>query len=100
MAFCKYGGSRGKNDSNDANPEYIAALRKLMDENGITYQFTEMGKVDAGGGGTVAFILAEYGMQVIDAGIPVLSMHAPWEVISKFDLFESYRFYKVFLEMM
>lgn len=100
VAFCKYGGSRGKNDSNDANPEYIAALRKLMDENDITYQFTEMGKVDAGGGGTVAFILAEYGMQVIDAGIPVLSMHAPWEVVSKFDLFESYRFYKVFLEMM
>lgn len=98
VAFCKYAGSQGKNNANDANPEYIARLRRLMDENEITYQFTEMGKVDAGGGGTVSFILAEYGMQVIDAGIPVLSMHAPWEVISKLDLFEAYRFYKLFLQ--
>lgn len=98
IAFCKYGGSKGKSGSNDANPEYIAVLRKLMDENNVKYQFTEMGKVDAGGGGTVSFVFAEYGMEVIDAGIPVLSMHAPWEVVSKFDLFESYKFYKIFLE--
>lgn len=98
VAFCKYTGSRGKSDSNDANPEYIAKLRKIMEENDIACQFTEMGKVDVGGGGTIAYILAEYGMEVIDAGLPVLSMHAPWEVISKFDLYENYRFYKLFLE--
>ena len=98
VAFCKYGGSKGKSGSNDANPEYISVLRKLMEENDIKYQFTEMGKVDAGGGGTVSFVFAEYGMEVIDAGVSVLSMHAPWEVISKFDLFESFKFYKIFLE--
>lgn len=98
IAFCKYTGSKGKADSNDANPEYIAKLRKIMDENNIAYQFTEMGKVDVGGGGTIAYILAEYGMEVIDAGVPVLSMHAPWEVISKFDLYENFLFYKLFLE--
>lgn len=98
IAFCKYTGSKGKADSNDANPEYIAKLRRIMDENDVAYQFTEMGKVDVGGGGTIAYILAEYGMEVIDAGVPVLSMHAPWEVISKFDLYENYLFYKLFLE--
>ncbi len=97
VAFSKYTGSKGKSDSNDANPEFIAKLRKILDENKIVYQFTEMGKVDKGGGGTIASILAEYGMEVIDAGLPVLSMHAPWEVISKLDLFENYRFYKAFI---
>ena len=98
VAFSKYTGSKGKSDSNDANPEFIARLRKILDENKIVYQFTEMGKVDQGGGGTISSILAEYGMEVIDAGLPVLSMHAPWEVISKLDLFENYRFYKAFVE--
>lgn len=98
IAFCKYNGSRGKSDSNDANPEFIAKLRNILDKNKIEYQFTEMGKVDIGGGGTIANILAAYGMEVIDAGVPVLSMHAPWEVISKLDLYENYRFYKAFLE--
>ena len=98
VAFSKYTGSKGKSDSNDANPEFIARLRNILDENKIVYQFTEMGRVDQGGGGTIASILAEYGMEVIDAGLPVLSMHAPWEVISKLDLFENYRFYKAFVE--
>ena len=98
VAFSKYTGSGGKSDANDANPEFIARLRKILDENKIVYQFTEMGKVDKGGGGTISSILAEYGMEVIDAGVPVLSMHAPWEVVSKLDLFENYRFYKAFVE--
>ena len=98
IAFSKYNGSHGKNDSNDANPEFIAKLRNILDENKVFYQFTEMGKVDKGGGGTISNILAEYGMEVIDAGLPVLSMHAPWEVISKLDLYENYRFYKFFIE--
>lgn len=100
IAFCKFTGAGGKDGSNDANPEYIARLRKILDEENITYQFTEMGKVDKGGGGTIAKFLAEYGMEVIDAGLAVLSMHAPWEIISKFDLYESFRFYKLFLEKM
>lgn len=100
VAFCKFTGAGGKDGSNDANPEYIARLRKLLDDGGVTYQFTEMGKVDKGGGGTIAKFLAEYGMEVIDAGLAVLSMHAPWEVVSKFDLYESFRCYKLFLENM
>ena len=100
VAFCKFTGAGGKDGSNDANPEYIARLRKLLDDGGVTYQFTEMGKVDKGGGGTIAKFLAEYDMEVIDAGLAVLSMHAPWEVVSKFDLYESFRCYKLFLENM
>ena len=100
VAFCKFTGAGGKDGSNDANPEYIARLRKVLDDGGVTYQFTEMGKVDKGGGGTIAKFLAEYGMEVIDAGLAVLSMHAPWEVVSKFDLYESFRCYKLFLENM
>lgn len=100
LSFNKYTGARGKSGSNDANPEYIAKLRKILDENKIFYQFTEMGKVDQGGGGTIAYILAEYGMNVIDAGIPLLSMHAPFEVASKLDIYHAYLFYKAFLKDM
>ena len=84
--------------ANDANPEFIARLRKICEDNEILFQFNEMGKVDAGGGGTIAYILAEYGMEVIDAGIPLLSMHAPWEVTSKADVYEAYKGYKAFLK--
>lgn len=96
ISFNKYTGSRGKSGSNDANPEFIAKLRKILDDNNITYQATEMGKVDAGGGGTIAYILASYGMEVIDAGVPLLSMHAPCEIASKADIFETKKFYYAF----
>ena len=97
MVFSKYTGSRGKGGSNDTNAEYIAYLRDIFDRAGICTQTAEVGKVDAGGGGTIAFILSLYGMNVIDCGVPVLSMHSPWEAISKADLFETYRGYKAFL---
>ena len=96
--FNKYTGSRGKSGSNDANPEYIAELRWILDENGISYQTAELGKVDQGGGGTIAYILANYNMSVIDCGVAVLNMHAPWEIISKVDLYEAKRCYTVFLK--
>ncbi len=98
MVFNKYTGARGKSGSNDANAEYIAQIRNVLDENQIVYQTAELGKVDAGGGGTIAYILALYGMNVIDCGIAVLNMHAPWEAISKADLYETKRGYKAFLE--
>jgi len=98
MLLKKFTGARGKSGSNDANAEYIAQLRKILDENEIVFQTAELGKVDVGGGGTIAYILALYGMNVIDCGVPVLNMHAPWEAISKADLFEAKRGYKVFLE--
>ena len=97
LVFCKYTGHRGKSGSNDANAEYMALLRNIMDKHGVVYQTAELGKVDAGGGGTIAYILSLYGMQVIDSGIAVLSMHAPWETISKSDLYEAYKGYKAFL---
>ncbi|MBQ6315430.1 MAG: aminopeptidase [Mogibacterium sp.] len=97
LVFNKFTGSRGKSGSNDANAEYIAQLRGLLDKHGVIYQTAELGKVDVGGGGTIAYILSLYGMQVIDSGIPVLSMHAPWETISKSDLYEAYKGYKAFL---
>ncbi len=96
LSFNKFTGSHGKSGSNDANPEFIAQLRDIMDKNEVVFQATEMGKVDEGGGGTIAYIMAKYGMDVIDAGVPVLSMHAPWEVTSKADIYETYRAYKVF----
>ena len=99
VSLNKFTGSRGKSGANDANPEFIARLRKVLDENNIAYQATEMGKVDQGGGGTIAYIMAKHGMNVIDAGVPVLNMHAPWEIISKADLYETYRFYKAFYNM-
>jgi len=97
VVFNKYTGSRGKSGSNDAEPEYIAWIRNLMDENDIHYQTSELGKVDQGGGGTIAFILGEYNMNVIDAGVPVLNMHAPMEIVSKADVYEAYNAYKIFL---
>ena len=98
MVFNKFTGSRGKSGSNDANAEYMAHLRKIMDEKEITYQTAELGKVDVGGGGTIAYILALYGMNVIDSGVPVLNMHAPWEATSKADIYEAYKGYMVFVE--
>lgn len=95
--FNKYTGSRGKSGSNDANEEYLAWLRNLLDRAGITYQTAELGKVDAGGGGTIAYILANLGMEVIDFGVAVLNMHAPWEITSKADIFETYLAYRAFL---
>ena len=99
LVFCKYTGSGGKSGSNDANAEYLAKLRKVMDDNNVAYQTAELGAVDKGGGGTIAYILSLYGMEVIDSGIAVLSMHAPWETISKADLYEAYKGYKAFLTL-
>ncbi|MBR1816553.1 MAG: aminopeptidase [Lachnospiraceae bacterium] len=97
VVFCKFTGSRGKSGSNDANAEYIADIRKMMDDNNVCYQTAELGKVDVGGGGTIAYILSLYGMEVIDCGVAVLNMHAPWEITSKADIYEAYKCYKVFL---
>ncbi len=97
IVFNKFTGSRGKSGSNDANAEYFAFVRHIMEKNGVAYQTAELGKVDVGGGGTIAYIMALYGMDVIDCGMAVLSMHAPWEVTSKSDLYEGYKAYKAFL---
>ncbi len=97
MVFNKFTGSRGKSGSNDANAEYIARIRNMMDKNNICYQTAELGKVDVGGGGTIAYILSLYGMEVIDCGVAVLNMHAPWEITSKADIYETLKGYKVFL---
>ena len=98
IVFNKYTGSRGKNGSNDANPEYIAELRKIMDDSNVSFQTAELGRVDAGGGGTIAYLMAMYGMDVIDSGVPVLCMHAPWEITSKADIYETVRGYEAFLK--
>ena len=98
MVISKYTGSRGKSGSNDANAEYLAQLRNIFDQNHAHYQTAELGKVDAGGGGTIAYIAALYGMNVIDCGVAVLSMHAPWEVTSKADVYEAQRCYVAFLQ--
>lgn len=97
MVFNKFTGSGGKSGSNDANPEYMADLRRILDENKVSYQTAELGKVDVGGGGTIAYILALYGMEVIDCGVAVLNMHAPWEVVSKADVYETKKGYEAFL---
>ncbi|CUO26383.1 aminopeptidase [Clostridium sp. NSJ-49] len=97
LVFSKYTGARGKSGCNDANPEFIAWLRNIMDKNNIAYQTAELGKVDQGGGGTIAYILAEYNMEVIDCGVALQNMHAPWEVSSKVDIYETMRGYKTFL---
>ena len=97
LVFNKYLGRGGKGGSNDANPEYYAWIRRVMDEGNIHWQNAEIGKVDVGGGGTIAFILGNYNMNVIDAGIPVHNMHAPMEIVSKADVYEAYRGYKAFL---
>lgn len=99
LTFNKFTGSRGKSGSNDANAEYIAALRKAMDDAGVAYQFAELGRVDLGGGGTIAYIMANYGMEVIDSGVAVLNMHAPYEVSSKADVYEAVKGYRAFLKM-
>lgn len=93
----KYTGARGKSGSNDANAEFVAKVRKIFDDNKVFFQTAELGKVDVGGGGTIAYIAALYGMNVIDSGVSVLSMHAPWEVTSKADIYEAYKAYKAFL---
>lgn len=98
VVFNKFTGSRGKSGSNDANAEYIGKLRKIMDDNNVAFQTAELGKVDIGGGGTIAYILSLYGMNVIDSGVAVLNMHAPWEITSKADVYEAYKSYKAFLK--
>ena len=98
LVFNKYTGARGKSGSNDANAEYVAKLRNIMDKNNVSFQTAELGKVDQGGGGTIAYILANYDMNVIDSGVAVLNMHAPWEIISKVDLYEALQGYVAFLK--
>lgn len=97
LVFNKYTGARGKSGSNDASAEYVAQVRRIMDDAGVSFQTAELGRVDAGGGGTIAYIPAKYGMDVIDSGVPVLSMHSPWEVTSKADIYEARRGYEAFL---
>ncbi len=96
ISFNKFTGAYGKSGANDANPEFIAALRNELDKQKVPYQANEMGKVDQGGGGTIAYIMAKFGMNVIDAGVPVLNMHARWEITSKVDIYETYRAYVAF----
>lgn len=98
IVFNKYTGSRGKSGSNDANPEYVAQIRKILDDENVYYQTAELGKVDQGGGGTIAYILGNYNMNVIDAGVAVLNMHAPMEIVSKVDVYEAYLAYRTFLQ--
>ena len=98
LCFNKYTGARGKSGSNDDDAEYMALVRDIMDEAGVAFQTCELGRVNVGGGGTIAYILAEYGMDVIDSGVPVLSMHSLWEVANKADIYEAYRGYKAFIE--
>lgn len=97
IVFNKYTGSRGKSGSNDSNPEYIAWVRKIMDENDVYFQTAELGRVDQGGGGTIAYILGNYNMDVLDAGVAVFNMHSPMEIVSKADVYEAYLAYKTFL---
>lgn len=98
--FNKFTGGRGKSSSSDANPEYIAEIRKLLGDSNIQFQTAEMGKVDIGGGGTIAYIMANYGMEVIDCGVAILCMHSPWEIASKADVYETYRCYRAFIKDM
>lgn len=98
LVINKYTGARGKSGSNDANAEYVSCLRRIFDDSNVAFQTAELGKVDAGGGGTIAFIAALYGMEVIDSGVAVLSMHAPWEVTSKADVYEAKKGYEAFLK--
>ncbi|EIA25758.1 M18 family aminopeptidase, partial [Candidatus Arthromitus sp. SFB-3] len=92
----KYTGSRGKSGCNDANPEFLAKLRDIFNREGICYQVGELGKVDQGGGGTIAYFLSRYGMEVVDIGVPLQNMHAPFEVSSKADIYETYKAYGTF----
>ena len=99
VTFQKYTGSRGKSGASDANPEFIAKVRAAMYDANVTYQMAELGKVDQGGGGTIAYHAAKYGMNVLDAGVAVLSMHAPWEIVAKEDIIQIFKGYKAFLGM-
>ena len=99
VAFQKYTGSRGKSGASDANPEFIAKIRSAMASAGVNYQMAELGKVDQGGGGTIAYHAAKYGMNVLDAGVAILSMHAPWEITSKEDISQIFECYKAFLKI-
>ena len=98
IVFCKFTGSRGKSGSNDADAEFVAKVRAAMEKDDVAYQMAELGKVDIGGGGTIAYILAEYGMDVMDCGVAVQNMHAPYEVTSKIDIYETMRGYLAFLK--
>jgi aspartyl aminopeptidase len=98
LVITKYTGARGKSGSSDANPEFVARIRKLFDEAGVVWQVGELGKVDIGGGGTVAQFIAHYGMEVVDCGVAVLGMHSPFEVASKLDVYMAYLGYKAFLQ--
>ncbi|MCR5823530.1 MAG: aminopeptidase [Lachnospiraceae bacterium] len=98
IVYNKYTGVKGKSGSNDANAEYIAQIRAAMDKNDVAFQTAELGKIDVGGGGTIAYIMAKYNMQVIDAGVPVLCMHSPWEIVSKSDVYEAKQAYLAFLK--
>ena len=100
MVFNKFTGARGKSGSNDANAEYLARLRKVLNSKNVIFQSAELGKVDVGGGGTIAYIMSLYGMEVVDSGVVVLNMHALYEATSKADVYETYRGYKAFLEAM
>ncbi len=99
LVFNKYTGSRGKSGASDANPEFIAKLRGCMEKAGVNYQMAELGRVDQGGGGTIAYLAAKYGMDVLDAGVSVLSMHAPWEITAQEDIVQAYRGYRAFLTL-
>lgn len=98
LTFNKFTGARGKNSSNDANPEFIAKIRAMMEKHQVFWQTAELGRVDEGGGGTIAKYMAKYNMQVIDSGVPVLNMHAPWEIVCKADVYEAVKGYQAFLE--
>ena len=98
MVFMKFTGARGKSGSNDASAEYLGRIRQIMDKHKVKFQTAELGKVDHGGGGTIAYIMSLYGMNVIDSGVGVLSMHAPWEAVSKIDVYETTKGYKAFLK--
>ncbi len=97
LAIHKFTGARGKHGANDANAEYLGQIRQILDKHGVVYQTSELGKIDAGGGGTIAKVLAQYGMQVVDCGVALLSMHAPWETLCKADLYEAMKGYRAFL---
>jgi len=98
VVLTKYTGSRGKAESNDANPEILWRMRKLFDDHEVVWQTGELGKVDIGGGGTVAQYIAHYGMEVVDCGVAVLGMHSPFEVVSKADVYMSYKAYRAFMQ--
>ena len=97
ISIKKYTGARGKSGASDANAEFIGYVRKIFEDNDVTYQSSEMGKVDEGGGGTIAYILADRGMEVLDCGVPIHSMHSPYESASKYDIYMAYKAYKAFL---